>query len=215
VEDAVANVPAVVDVTGHSLGVAVRGVEMSVLVKRQTPIPTIARSPYSPVSDYQTEVNIQVYQGENIAVADNTHLGEFLLKGLPAKPAGEVTIMVEFALDANGVLTVSARDELTGREAEIEIHDERLKGQRPTVLLPGAGSRSGPSSGQGETTAVPSRYRPFVDQARGYLPQLPADKRVKLQAALDALYAAVRNGRGDAVEKAGDHLMDVLFDVRP
>ncbi len=236
IADVVADMPAVVDVTGHSLGVAVlnphtQSIEMSTLIQRQSPIPIMANNTYTPSSDYQTHANICVFQGESRLAHDNTSLGEFMLK-LPQRPASEVTITVEFSLDVNAVLNVSARDELTGEAAEIEIRDERLRGQSANTLLPSSNSSNGastptdsalPAKVQGDSRTVggcdpvevPVRFRVFVAQAREILPGLGQEQQGKLETALAALYRAAAVNDEQAVEQAGNHFMDILFEVRP
>lgn len=220
VEDKVAAMSTVVDVTGHSLGVAVEGRFMSVLIPRQTPIPAMVTKSYVTAADNQTIVNVQVYQGEDRLVMNNTSLREFLLEKLPPLPAGQVKIDITFTLDSNGVLSVGAKDTITGQQREVEIKDERLKGEAPSALLPAAGGRgaSGASLAAGlggVAMAVPERFRKFVEQAVEMMPRLDPAAAQKLKAAVDALHAAARMNDGAQVEAAGNALMDTLFDVRP
>ena len=219
-EEKIAETSTVVDVTGHSLGIAVEGKYMSVLIKKQSPIPFQMSKDYATAGDNQTTVNIQVYQGENKMVVDNTCLREFLLENLPARPAGAVKIVVSFALDANGCLTVTARDAETGNQREVVINDVHTRGgANETLLLPSAGAArpSTPEVTQPAAPAsvnIPERYRRFVDQANQILPKLAPDAAQRLKAAIETLNVAAGTGDQAKIQVAGDALMETLFDVR-
>jgi molecular chaperone DnaK len=219
-EEKLAEASTVVDVTGHSLGIAVEGKFMSVLIKKQSPIPIQTSQNYSTAADNQTTVNIQVYQGENKLVADNTCLREFLLENLPRKPSGAVKIGVSFALDANGCLTVTARDSETGNQREVIINDVHTKGgASETLLLPGAGAARPPAAdvappATAASASIPERYRRFVDQANQLLPKLAPGAAQRLKAAIETLQGAASAGDQAKIQVAGDALMETLFDVR-
>jgi molecular chaperone DnaK len=110
------------DVTPHSLGIKVIEDRMSVVIPKNTTIPTSEQKVFSTTEDNQDFVSIEVYQGEARQVRENTHLGRFTLEGLPRKKAAEVHVEVTFLIDANGVLNVSAREMQTGRETTVNIH---------------------------------------------------------------------------------------------
>lgn len=109
------------DVTPHSLGVRVVGERMSVVIERNTTIPTSARKIFATTRDAQDRVDVQVYQGESEFVSDNMFLGEFSLTGIPKKRAAEVQVEVTFSIDADGMLHVSAVDMSTRKNASVEI----------------------------------------------------------------------------------------------
>jgi molecular chaperone DnaK len=109
------------DVTPHSLGVRVKDERMSVVISRNTTIPTSATKRFVTTRDNQEHVDIQVYQGEHEQVVRNVHLGQFALGGLPKLGAGKVTVEVTFALDADGMLGVTAKELTTGKEAAVTI----------------------------------------------------------------------------------------------
>ncbi len=109
------------DVTPLSLGLETLGGVMTKLIERNTTIPTEKKETFSTAADNQTEVNIVVLQGEREFAADNRTLGQFNLTGLPAAPRGMPQIEVAFNIDANGILSVSAKDTATGKEQSIEI----------------------------------------------------------------------------------------------
>ncbi|MDP7070297.1 MAG: molecular chaperone DnaK [Phycisphaerales bacterium] len=109
------------DVTPLSLGVETLGGLMTRLIEKNTTIPTSRKETFSTASDNQTSVTIQVLQGEREMAADNRTLGKFDLMDIPAAPRGMPQIEVEFAIDANGILKVSATDKATGKSQNIEI----------------------------------------------------------------------------------------------
>jgi len=109
------------DVTPLSLGIETMGGVMTVLIPRNTTIPTRKSEIFSTASDNQTSVEVHVLQGERSLARDNRTLGKFHLIGLPAAPRGVPQIEVTFDIDANGIVNVSAKDLGTGKEQRITI----------------------------------------------------------------------------------------------
>ena len=111
------------DVTPLSLGVETMGGVMTKLIEKNTTIPTSKKEVFSTASDSQTSVQIHVLQGEREFAKDNRTLGQFELSGIAPAPRGMPQIEVEFALDANGILQVTATDKSTGKKADIRIEN--------------------------------------------------------------------------------------------
>ncbi|MDQ3759651.1 MAG: molecular chaperone DnaK [Actinomycetota bacterium] len=109
------------DVTPLTLGIETKGGVMNALIERNTTIPSKKSQTYSTAQDNQPEVEIHVLQGEREMAAYNKSLGKFQLTGIPPAPRGMPQIEVTFDIDANGILSVSAKDLGTGREQTIEI----------------------------------------------------------------------------------------------
>ena len=109
------------DVTPLSLGVETMGSVVNVMVPRNTTIPTHKTEIYSTAMDGQTTVEIHVLQGERQMVSDNKSLGTFRLDGIPAAPRGVPQVEVAFDIDANGILSVTAKDTGSGKEQSITI----------------------------------------------------------------------------------------------
>ncbi len=109
------------DVTPLSLGIETLGGVNSVLIQRNTTIPTRKSEVYSTAADNQTSVEVHVLQGERPMASQNRTLGKFHLVGLPPAPRGMPQIEVTFDIDANGIVNVSAKDLGTGKEQKITI----------------------------------------------------------------------------------------------
>jgi molecular chaperone DnaK len=109
------------DVTPLSLGIETMGGVLTVLIPRNTTIPTRKSEIFSTASDNQTSVEVHVLQGERSLARDNRTLGKFHLVGLPPAPRGVPQIEVTFDIDANGIVNVSAKDKGTGKEQQIRI----------------------------------------------------------------------------------------------
>ncbi len=109
------------DVTPLSLGIETYGGVFTVLIERNTTIPTKKSQTFSTAADGQTSVEVHVLQGERKMAADNKTLGRFQLTGIPAAPRGVPQIEVTFDIDANGIVHVSAKDMATGNEQNVSI----------------------------------------------------------------------------------------------
>jgi molecular chaperone DnaK len=109
------------DVTPLTLGIETLGAVSTPLINRNTTIPTSKSQVFSTAADNQTQVEINVLQGERPMAADNKSLGRFALDGIPPAPRGVPQIEVTFDIDANGILNVKAQDKATGKEQSIKI----------------------------------------------------------------------------------------------
>jgi molecular chaperone DnaK len=94
---------------------------MTKMIEKNTTIPTQASQVYSTAADNQTSVQIHILQGERPMAADNKSLGQFILDGIPPAPRGVPQVEVTFDIDANGILSVKAKDKTSGKEQSIRI----------------------------------------------------------------------------------------------
>ena len=109
------------DVTPLSLGIETLGGVFTRMIDRNTTIPTKKSQVFSTAEDNQTAVTIRVFQGEREMAADNKMLGQFDLVGIPPAPRGVPQVEVTFDIDANGIVSVTAKDKATGKEQQIRI----------------------------------------------------------------------------------------------
>jgi heat shock 70kDa protein 1/2/6/8 len=113
------------DVTPLSLGIELEGKVMSVLIPRNTAIPCVKSREYTTCEDWQTEIDVVVFEGERPQTSANNKLGEFKISGVQRAKRGEPKVEVTFALDANGILSVTAMDKVTGAQAKADIKADR------------------------------------------------------------------------------------------
>ncbi|XP_059456709.1 heat shock 70 kDa protein 18-like [Corylus avellana] len=117
----------VLDVTPLSLGVEVGESEMSVVIPRNTAIPTKMERHYTTRFDNQTCILFPVFEGERARTVDNNKLGEFMLSSIPPAPKGVTNVRVCFEIDANGILNVSAVEQTTGISCKITINNDKTR----------------------------------------------------------------------------------------
>ena len=127
------------DITNYSIGVELIGHKMSKIVKRYTPITIELKGNYINAYDYQTEIAIKVYEGENNDIRRNIYLGEFLIRNLPRKKAGEIHIEIEFNIDDNSILNAKAieeenKDNYSEKKFELNKNNE-IKVEDPKGLM--------------------------------------------------------------------------------
>ena len=113
------------DVAPMSLGIKVKGGDMAVIVPRNSRVPATYEKHFSTVDNFQTIVDVEVYEGEETQADLNRHLGKFELTGIPAAPAGDQNIQVFFEINDEGILRVKAKIMSTGGEEEIEIKEHK------------------------------------------------------------------------------------------
>jgi molecular chaperone DnaK len=199
------------DVTPLSLGIETLGGVTTVLIPRNTTIPTKKSETFSTAEDNQTTVEIHVLQGERQMAGDNRTIGKFQLTGIPPAPRGMPQVEVAFDIDANGILHVSAKDKATGKEQKIRI--EASSGLSDTdidKMVKAAEAHA--SEDKSRREAIEQRnqldslvYRVEKD-SKEWVDRLPADAKSRLDAAVEGGKQALRTGEPDAIRTALDEL---------
>jgi molecular chaperone DnaK len=199
------------DVTPLSLGIETLGGVTTVLIQRNTTIPTKKSETFSTAEDNQTTVEIHVLQGERQMAADNRTIGKFQLTGIPPAPRGMPQVEVAFDIDANGILHVSAKDKATGKEQKIRI--EASSGLSDTdidKMVKAAELHA--SEDKQRREAIEQRnqldslvYRVEKD-SKEWVDRLPADAKTRLDSAVEGGKQALRTGDPDGIRKALDEL---------
>jgi molecular chaperone DnaK len=189
------------DVTPLSLGVETLGGVMTVMIPRNTTIPSQKKEIYSTASDSQPSVEIHVLQGERAEARYNRTLGRFHLDGLPPAPRGVPKIEVTFDIDANGILSVTARDTATGKDHKITITaNSGLSEDQIGNMVKEAAEHEAEDKRRREEV----ERRNKLDSMCYQLEKQIADNKEKLQGVdLGRIESLIKDGR-EAVEKQDD-----------
>jgi molecular chaperone DnaK len=191
------------DVTPLSLGVETMGGVMTKLIERNTTIPTSKNETFSTAADNQPSVQIHVLQGEREFAKDNRTLGMFELADIPPAPRGTPQIEVEFALDANGILQVTATDKGSGKKADIRIENSGgLDSADIDKMKADAEAHAEEDKKRRELVDLKNRADGTVAQVRKSLEEhgekVSAEIRSKIESALSSLETKVKD---DAITK--------------
>ncbi|MBN2559351.1 MAG: molecular chaperone DnaK, partial [Phycisphaerae bacterium] len=202
----------VLDVTPLSLGVETLGSVMTVMIPRNTTIPTSKKETYSTAADGQPEVTIHVLQGERQMAGDNRTLGRFNLTGIPPAPRGVPQIEVTFDIDANGILKVSAKDIGTGKEQNIRIEGSSgLSETEVEKMRKDAEKFAEEDKKKKDLIDAKNRADQVVYQTEKTLKEhgekVPADERSKVESSVSNLKDVMKSDDTGAIRKAIENVM--------
>jgi molecular chaperone DnaK len=206
------------DVTPLSLGVETQGGIMTVLIPRNTTIPTRKSETFSTAADGQSSVEIHVLQGERPLAGENKSLGRFFLDGIPPAPRGTPQIEVSFDIDANGILNVSARDRATGRAQQITIQSSSgLSKDEIDRMVREAESHSEEDrrkrdEAEARNLADSSVYR-AEQTLRDYGNTVSPDQRSNVEAKMEAVRSAMNENDVPLMRRAAEDLERALQEV--
>ena len=199
------------DVTPLSLGIETLGGVTTVLIPRNTTIPTKKSEVFSTAEDNQTTVEIHVLQGERQMAIDNRTIGKFQLTGIPPAPRGMPQVEVTFDIDANGILHVSAKDKTTGKEQKIRIEaSSGLSDAEIDKMVKAAELHAKEDSERREGIEARNQLDGLVykveKDSKEWVDRLAPDVKAKLDAAVEAGRQALRAGDPAGIKTALNEL---------
>jgi molecular chaperone DnaK len=206
------------DVTPLSLGIETLGGVTTRLIERNTTIPTRKSQVFSTAEDNQTAVDIKVVQGEREFAKDNKLLGQFRLEGITPAPRGTPQIEVSFDIDANGIVSVSAKDQSTGKEQKITITSSTgLSKEEIDRLVKEAQAHEASDKAARETIEKRNKLDGLILEVEKNLKDaretLSAEDLTTIESALTKAKNALTEhaNNGDELQKANEELMQASF----
>lgn len=200
------------DVTPLSLGIETLGGIFTRLIDKNTTIPTKKSQVFSTAEDNQTAVTIRVFQGEREIAAQNKLLGQFDLVGLPPARRGIPQIEVTFDIDANGIVNVSAKDKVTGKEQQIRIQASGgLSEDEIQQMLKDAEANAAEDAKRKELIEVKNQAESLINTTEkglsDYGDKVSVDEKSKIESDLAALKEAVKGDNKDDIQSKSQTLM--------
>ncbi len=204
------------DVTPLSMGIEVMGGMYDVVIEANSTIPTKKSKVYSTAADSQPSVEIHILQGERSMARDNRAIGRFILDGIPPAPRGVPQIEVSFDIDANGILSVSAKDKGTGKEQNIRIEASTgLSKEEIEKMKAEAAANADTDKAAREKAEAINQADSLIFQTEKQLSEfgdkIPAEKRAPIDTALAQLKEAHKAQDTAAIESSSKALNDAFM----
>lgn len=206
------------DVTPLTLGVETMGGVLTPMIESNTTIPTSKSQVYSTAADNQTEVTIHVLQGNRPMAADNRSMGQFNLSGIAPAPRGMPQIEVTFDIDANGIISVSAKDKATNKEQSIRIEGssglsdaeiEKMKNEAKEHAADDIKKKElVEARNQAEQLAFETEK-----QLKEHGDKVSAETRGKVESAVTALRETAKGDDAEAIQKSSENLMQEAQEI--
>ncbi len=227
-----------VDVCPHSLGISAvidtpMGLQdgfFSVIIPRNSVVPVSRSEVYSTVMDNQPKVEIDVFQGENIAAEENVPLGSFTIEDLPPRPAGSLVVEVHFDFDINGILTVTATEKGKGNQGSLVVNNSSInrlssheltsaRAELDTLFADGWDIEKTPTSGMSiaqsvspENALASNEILDLQTRSQAVLASLEDAEEVKeLAGLIDRLKVSLAAGNSTAIEATQAELTDFIY----
>lgn len=199
------------DVTPLNLGIETLGGVMTVLIPSNTTIPTRKSEIFSTASDNQPSVEIHVLQGDREVASGNRTIGRFHLDGIPPSPRGIPQVEVTFDIDADGILSVSAKDKATGKEQSVRIEassglsNEEIEKMRTDAREHASEDKKRREEAE-KTNAASALIYTTEKNLKDYGEKISPDKKARIEAALERLKQVHNENKADEMESSMDQL---------